>query len=205
MPVVERVVVKGTSRRAEGESWTANFGTWVDLEEDDIQLGQTGVTDPSTGTTYTEGTDYLIDPGQGRVKALGSGQLTDGASYEIDYNFRPSGMDTVSGAGSNPETEVIDIPALVSDRACEQAAQRILSQVDAPLQEATVTIPNDQTGWQIVDAVTFDPLPDGFDNLEIREVTNTPAETVLQLESREAFGETVGRIRRQIKDVSRRA
>ena len=204
-PVVERVVVKGTSRRVEGESWTANIGAWVGLDEDDILLGRSSVTDPSTDNTFSEGTDYRIDPEQGRVKALDAGQLTDGTSYEIDYSHTPSGQDTVSGAGSDPETEVVRVPALVSDRACEQAAQRILSQVDSPLQEATVTIPNDQTGWNIADAVTFDPLPAGFDDLEIREVTNTPEQTVLRLGSRDRIGGTVERISRQVKDVSRRA
>jgi len=204
-PVVERVVVQGSSRRVTAETITADIGNWVALDEAGIQLGRSVVTDPSTGNTYEEGTDYDIDPDQGRIRALSLGQLSDGTEYEVDYSYRPSGQDTISGAGSDPDTEVIDIPGLVSDRACEQAAHRILSQVDSPLQEATVTIPNDQTGWQIVDAVTFDSLPDGFENLEIREVTNTPAETVLRLGSRDSVGEVVGRIRRRVKDVSRRA
>lgn len=200
--MVERVVVKGSSRRKADESFTANVGTWVDLTESDIQLGRSVVTD-STGTVYVEGSDYKIDPQRGRVKALESGDLTDGNSYEIDYSYRPSGTATVDNPPSNPKTETVDLPELPSDRACQHAAKRILAQTDTPLLEGVVTIPSDQAGWNIVEAVNFDVLP--FDNLDVRDIENTPDSTVLKFGSRQSLGDVVGQLRTRLQSVSRRA
>ena len=204
VPRVERVVVKGSSRRVEGEGFTANVGSFVALAESDLQLGRTVVRDPATGETFAEGSDFEVDPGDGRLRALSQGDLVDGETYEADYSYRPSATVTVDSPSATPSTEIINLPGLSSERACEQTAKRILEQVDAPIQEATVTIPSDRTGWEVVSALSPSQLPAGFDELEVNDVETTPGETVLRLASRERVGKVVSRLQSRLESTSRR-
>ena len=67
-----------------------------------------------------------------------------------------------------------------------------------------MTIPSDKAGWSVIEAVAFDELP--FDeHLEVRDVENTPEQTVLWLGSRKTVGETIADIRTRLDALASRS
>jgi hypothetical protein len=63
------------------------LGSWVALANQRLQLGTVVVTNSGASTTYTEGSDYVIDYANGRFLALASGTITAGQSLKIDYTY----------------------------------------------------------------------------------------------------------------------
>jgi hypothetical protein len=61
--------------------------TWYDLDHQRVQPGTAVVTDTGGGTTYTEGTDYVIDYGNGKVRGLTGGGITALDVVKVDYTY----------------------------------------------------------------------------------------------------------------------
>jgi len=202
--LVERVVVKGSAQRRQGEEFVADHSGTITLDNDEVQAGKEVVTAPLTGTQFSRGRDYeWTDPLEGELTTVSGGDIVDGQTYEIDYQYRPTNSFTVSGASTNPNTEIVDIAALTTERACGQVARRIAQQLDEPLTEATVTVPIAEAGWTVVDEIDLTNLP-GDDQFEIKSVESTPEESVLQLGTRQSVGEVVGEIRTRLQSVTER-
>jgi regulator of replication initiation timing len=66
---------------------TGDHGVWVELANNRLNPGSVVLTNSGASTTYTEGTDYVIDYALGNLKTLAAGATTDGQSLKIDYTY----------------------------------------------------------------------------------------------------------------------
>jgi len=205
--VVEELTIKGETRQISDESVTADHGTAVTLAEGDLVETSEIVTDGS-GTVYERGVDYEMTTSSsngyldGEITTKSGGNITDGESLEVDYRYRISQSDKVSGAGNDPVSRSITIRGLTTRRACGLVASQILDSVKDPRYEVTVTIPTSSTARvNVVEAIDPDEIPYSQD-LEVLEVETQPGVAVLQLGSRSGFGETVDDIRSDIQAIS---
>lgn len=66
---------------------TGDHGVWVELANNRLNPGSVVLTNSGASTTYTEGTDYVVDYGLGNLKTLAAGATTDGQSLKIDYTY----------------------------------------------------------------------------------------------------------------------
>ncbi len=69
------------------EDVTADSDAWVAMDYKRVTPGTVVVTSDGGGVTYTEGDDYVIDYANGKIMALSSGDIADGASLDVDYNY----------------------------------------------------------------------------------------------------------------------
>jgi len=75
----------GSSAAITNEDFTADTGVWVSLAHKMIQPGTVVITSHTPGTTYTEGTDYVIDYINGAIKGLaGLPEALTHAAYTYD-------------------------------------------------------------------------------------------------------------------------
>jgi len=200
-PVVDQVIIKGRSLQVTDEPFTADHGTWVPLNNDEIQQGQETVVDPDTGQQFTRGPDYDLNPLTGEIKTFANGDMVDGQSYEISYQHKPKGEWTADGAGSDPDTETRTLPQLSTARACAQIARLIGEQVNEPLVEGTVEIPSGRASWTVVEAVDYDDLPIPGPH-QVKNVEQSPTGAKMRIGSRETFEETFNAVRSQLETVS---
>ena len=198
---IHRAVVKGKSQRRRSESFTADHGTAVDLDEDELQRGREVVYNPTDDTQFAEGEDYEIGWQDGTITTLSNGSMTDGDTYEIDYNYRPVGTAETSNAPADPTERVFDFAGVTTDRACEQVALQLVGELDEPLVEASAQLPADDVGWSVVEAIDLDDLP-GDEPYEVASIDHTPTGSNLTLESRQSINDAVSEIRGRIEDIS---
>lgn len=69
------------------EAVTADLGVWVSLANKRVTPGTVVVTSSPAGTTYVEGTDYVIDYELGRLMALSGGDISDDQALLVDYQY----------------------------------------------------------------------------------------------------------------------
>lgn len=202
-PTYEKAVIKGSAQPVRGESFTANHGTAVTLDNAHLIPSSDIVRNPSDGTVYALGTDYQLDRQSGTITALSGGSMSDGSVFEIDYQYKVQGSYTAEGA-SDPRTVVRTIPSLAVDTACTNAALYLIQQVQEPIWEATVTIPRLDAGWSLVDDLALEGLPVEGERLTIQTLEQTPREVVLQLGSRRSVGEVISDLESRLSSVSDR-
>jgi hypothetical protein len=77
----------GYSGSVSDEDVTADLDAWVSLDYKRVTPGTVVVTSDGGGTTYVEGTDYVVDYAGGQLKALSAGDISDGASLDVDYSY----------------------------------------------------------------------------------------------------------------------
>jgi hypothetical protein len=77
----------GATATVTDEVVTGDHDTWVNLANNRLQPGTVVLTNSGASTTYTEGTDYVIDYGKGRIMTLSAGTTTDAQSLKIDYTY----------------------------------------------------------------------------------------------------------------------
>ncbi|QLH78668.1 hypothetical protein HZS55_15840 [Halosimplex rubrum] len=200
---VEKVTIKGSKQITRDEQVTADHGTWVDLPDTNLLLGQESVADANSSTEYSYRTDYELDAVDGRIRTLASGTIADGQALSVDYWYKPESSHTVDGAGSNPREIVRDLPNLPTERACGQVARILAQDLSEPLYEATVDLPPDASDWSVVEAIDLSQLP--YDALEPRDTEETPEGVRLRLGSRDSAAERVGQIRALLGSTVRRS
>jgi len=177
----EKAVIKGGNQPVVGEQFTAQHDTWVALDQSGLVSGTDIVRDPDTGERFKLGTDYELDRSGGRIKTLSSGSMTDGSVYETDYEHKPQASYTAADAGENPKTVVRTRPELASDRACEQAALYLIQRVQEPQWSAEVTIPQADGNLSLVDDIAWANLPTNGERMEVRDLEQSPEQTILHL------------------------
>jgi hypothetical protein len=69
------------------ESVVTVADTWVAMAQKRINPGTVVVTSSPAGTTYTEGTDFVVDYGNGKLMALSTGTIGSGATVLVDYVY----------------------------------------------------------------------------------------------------------------------
>lgn len=77
----------GVSNAVTDESIAADEGAWVDLEYTRALPGTVVVTTDPAGTTYVEGTDYLIKYNTGQIMTLAAGSISDADDLLVDYTY----------------------------------------------------------------------------------------------------------------------
>lgn len=86
-PITDSVVSATNEQSVTNETVTAQTGTFVDLERYQLVDGSETVYN-SSGAEMTRGTDYEIDYGDGRIKALSGGDISDGSQIQVSYQWR---------------------------------------------------------------------------------------------------------------------
>lgn len=68
------------------EDVTADLNGWVALANKRVNVGSVVVTNSGATVTYVEGTDYVIDYGEGKLMALAT--ITDNQALKVDYTYQ---------------------------------------------------------------------------------------------------------------------
>lgn len=180
------------------ERFESDHGNAVSLRNDRLQQGSERVEDPDSGKRFRRGSDYTMDYQAGEITVLAGGDMADATVFEIGYNHQAYG-EFDDGTADPNVTPRIDLPGLWSDFLCKQAARLIINEVSEPIHTAEVTLPNDETGWSVVESIDPDIVPTGGNELHNRGVENSPEATVLTLGSRRSLSDVV----RNIQEISR--
>jgi hypothetical protein len=77
----------GVALTVTDESITSDDDVWVALLHQHLTFGTVVVTSDPAGTTYTEGTDYVVDYLGGRVMTLAGGAINDAVALLVDYGY----------------------------------------------------------------------------------------------------------------------
>lgn len=77
----------GATAAVADEGVTGDHGNWVALANGRLTIGTVVLTNDTGVTTYTEGTDYVVDYGAGKIMTLAAGTTTDSQALLIDYSY----------------------------------------------------------------------------------------------------------------------
>ena len=69
------------------EDVTADLAEWVALANKRLKSGTVVVTNVAGDVTYIEGTDYVIDYGNGKLFSITGGAITDNLALHVDYDY----------------------------------------------------------------------------------------------------------------------
>jgi len=204
---ISQARIIGKTERVVEETFEADPGG-TDLQFDNIDRGSERVYDPDTGDEFDRGDDedYTMEYLNGRINA-GDAQsdMVDGDSYQIDYSERAVETQAQVGAGATIVNEVVrEIPQLTTDAECQQAARFIVDNADTPQFQATVRIPRQELGFDLVDVIDPSQLPSpGGNGYETRGIDETASEIQLRLGGRLSINELVSQIRASIGQTAR--
>ncbi|WP_145973522.1 MULTISPECIES: hypothetical protein [unclassified Natrinema] len=196
--------ISGRSESISREEFTAqNDG--VLLEHDSIKEGSETVRDPSTGDVLErgEGADYQMAYDLGEIRRTpGSQDMTSGETYTIDYSWQPSArISQPTDGGELLRTRARNIPELVSEQECREAAHFLLRQLEDIPWEATVEI-SDAVGWSLADAIDPDELP-GSGPYRVRSLDESPESVTAELGRGTTVGEAVDELRGRLSSTER--
>ncbi|MDF9748434.1 hypothetical protein [Natrinema salsiterrestre] len=201
----DRAVIFGGSRSVEGDEFVADApGDLRGLEEQYIKATSETVYDPSNpDTVFERRTDYTIEWDIGAIAITDSGDMVQGETYAVDYQYKIRGEYEIGGE-TNPDTIEKDISTANSQFEAEQIALGIVKEVSQTPIEAEVTIARDDVGFALTETVDLEELP--VDRpLRVRGINNSPEQIVLQLGSGQrpedvipSLSEKVGRVSRQV-------
>lgn len=93
---------------------TGDHDAWVGLDHKRLTPGSVVLTNSAGSTTYTEGTDYVIDYEGGQVMTLSAGATSDGQSLKIDYTYtaiRKGENQAIERAKTTLSFQVLDVMA----------------------------------------------------------------------------------------------
>jgi hypothetical protein len=201
---IERAIVYGSNQSVRREQLTAEHGTAVSLQHERLLKGSVDVYDPDTQETFDRGADYEISHRDGTITALAGGDLVDGAAYRVDYEHQTRGEFVADGVDpADANTEVRDITGLTTDRACGQAALRIVETGLEPHHEVEATWPSDVDLPPVTDALVVDGLP--IDTaVQTQQIDAGPAEIVTTGGSRRPVEDVIREIDERFSSISRR-
>lgn len=80
---------------ATDEGVVARLDRWVKLAYRKLLSTGIVVTNQGGTVTYTAGTDYEVDLGTGRIKAITGGAISDGATILVDYSYQAASYPTI--------------------------------------------------------------------------------------------------------------
>jgi len=188
----KKATVRGSAQSRAGEQITANHGTAVDLDEDELVTAKESVRAASDGTLYENKVDYTVDYKNGSITALSDGNIADGQSIIVDYLYEPVG--TYEAPNYDPAADRAlpskKINSVTTQRQADQAALVLQQNLDTPLVEATVTLSRADAQRSLIEALQLLDLPTNR-KLETQSVENSPEQVVLQLGSRDQIEEVI--------------
>lgn len=199
---VDEVIIRGGGQSIQDEEITANHRTFVALQENNIIQGSTVVQDATSGTTYDRGQDYELRRLSGELKTLSAGNIGNGDTLEIDYQFKVVGSyQSPDYDPSTDQSQVFDLPGLPTAEAAEQTALFLHRQISVPVYTVTVDLSREVGERSLVESRAFDAVPtDG--TKKVINSTETPSGTQLQLASRRGVSETFDRLRSRVDEIS---
>ena len=71
----------------EDETFTSNYDTAVNLDQDGIVEDSEEVTNTDGSGEFFEGRDYTMDYANGEITVLSTGEMADATDYNIDYEY----------------------------------------------------------------------------------------------------------------------
>lgn len=122
-----------------GEKVNADKGAWVPLANARIKPSTVVVTSDPAGTTYAEGTDYVIDYVHGAIMVLAASAMADNAALLVSYQY-----DAIRKGEMQP---IERAKQTLSSKTLEIAADRLATQISSE----AVVFSRSQLGY---DAVT---------------------------------------------------
>jgi hypothetical protein len=78
----------GFSASVSSATLVADLDAWVDLTQGRLTPDTVVVKNSGGGTTYIEGTDYVVDYAAGRIKALTGGAITASQSLRVSFDYK---------------------------------------------------------------------------------------------------------------------
>lgn len=123
----------GYSGTVTDEDVTADLNDWVALANHRLTPGTVVVTNSAGNTTYTEGSDYIIDYANGKLMALAT--ITNAQALKVDYQYtavRKGEMAAIERAKTTLTFKVLDV-----------AADRLATQISSE----AVVFSRSQLGW----------------------------------------------------------
>jgi len=201
---IERAVVRGANQTVRREALTADHGTAVALQNERLSEGSVDVYDPESLDSFERGEDFEVSRKDGTITTLADGAIADGATVRVDYEYQTEGSYTLDGVDpAAANTEDADISGLTTDRACGQAARRIVETGKKPRHELTATWPADAELPPVVEALDVDGLP--VDTvIQTNQVEATPSEIVTTGGSRRPVADVITEINERVSSISRR-
>ena len=199
---ISAATVYGSSQTVQDESITADVGNAVQLRQSHIQ-GDSEFVSPASGfADYERGEDYEMGYTAGEITVLSDGDIADGDSLEVSYQYLPQATVSRSVGFDNDIVETIN--SLTSTPRCEQAAQFLVADLDAPVWSATVTIPRDEAGFDLIDEIDPSRLPTPTGGgYRIEGIDESPREVTLQLGSGRSLGEIIQRLESSLSETAR--
>ena len=203
----DKVVIKGSHEPVSSEVYNADT-SFTTLVRQNIKTGSEVVYDADTGENFERDDDYIIRYRSGEIRATDGGELEEGESYRIDYEYRSVGEFERPDAGDDPETLVEVIPGVTSSRLAEQIAFVIAGNLSDPRYSSQVFIPDPDPRFDPVESLPSDAfnLPESAGVLSI---SDDPVITPLGLQttygSRTSLQTQLNRLSRQVSRVSDRS
>jgi hypothetical protein len=199
----DKIIVRGGSRRIDGEDFFADVGgNEQTLDNSPVVVDSERVYDPATGETFERNVDYTMDYEAGNYQVPSGSSMTDGETYEIDYEERFIGEAKTPGvAEAEATTREERIPNARSDTECQQLALGILRRVQEPLVEVEVTVATSDPTISLLEAINHPELPiEG--SLVPREQSVSPGEVTLTLGTRRGFKQIVEELQSGIRELA---
>ncbi len=112
-------------------------GTWYALDHANIVPGTVVVTSNPAGTTYVEGTDYVIDYELGKIKLIAAGSV-DANDVLVDYSYNA----IREGEGA----EIQQAEVTLAYQTITAAADRVADQIN----HEAIVFSRSQLGWDAV-------------------------------------------------------
>lgn len=109
--------------------------TWYDLAHQRVQPGTAVVTNEAGTVTYTEGTDYVIDYGNGKVRGLTGGSITALDVVKVDYTY--------DAVREGEMTAIQRAKMTLTYKTLEIAADRLATEISTE----AVVFAKSQLGW----------------------------------------------------------
>ncbi len=119
------------------EAVTSDDATWVALDYKRLTPGTVVLTSSPAGTTYTEGTDYVIDYEGGQLMTLSGGAINDATALLIDYTY------TAIRKGENQAIE--RAKTILSYQALDVMADRLATEIT----REAIVFSRSQLGWDV--------------------------------------------------------
>jgi hypothetical protein len=120
------------------ESFTSAHDAWVELAGEHLDWGSVVITSDPAGTTYVEGTDYVIDYIGGRIKVLSGGSMADATGFLADY----AGKNYRQGEGAGIERTRTTLSFQTLDTAADRLGTQITSEA--------IVFSRSQLGYDVV-------------------------------------------------------
>lgn len=197
---VDKVEVKGSAQTVREESFTADHGNAVGLENDEILIGREVVYDSSDTEYIGNEVDYSLNAQDGTITTRDGGDISDGQSLFIQYRHRPTANTNINTPVNEELVETVS--GVATERAAQVLADEIADQVADPLLEGRIVIPSDQIAWSVVENIDFGVLP--IDSVEVRDIRHTPGQTVFVVGTRQTNDQIIEQVRRRVTENTSR-